>query len=167
MTIAEALTIGGVGYEVDYQRAKSLVLDELKSGNVEAEIQLQLIRTLEPKDLAELIEAQQSLIRLSDMGHEDAMYALLQLESSEHWYEDIGKHYSYEQDPEIAADYGLRLLDSSFGVSRLIDAVYYDTFKILSVKQMEPIVQRLSEIANDSLKLIPTSIDASVLLSHT
>ena len=49
MTIAEALTIGGVGYEVDYQRAKSLVLDELKSGNVEAEIQLQRLEPLSQK----------------------------------------------------------------------------------------------------------------------
>ena len=36
MTIAEALTIGGVGYEVDYPAGQVLVLDELKSGNVEA-----------------------------------------------------------------------------------------------------------------------------------
>ena len=53
-------------------------------------------------------------------------------------------------------------------MSRLIDAVYYDTFgKSLSVKQMEPIVQRLSEIANDRSKIdTKASIDASVLLSH-
>ena len=77
MTIAEALTIGGVGYEVDYQRAShSFSMSCLATSK---QIQLQLIRTLEP-DLAELIEAQQSLIRLSDMGHEDAMYALLQLD---------------------------------------------------------------------------------------
>ena len=168
ITLAEALTIGALGYEKDYQRAKSLILDELKSGNVDAEIQLQVIRTLEPKDLAELIEAQQSLIRLSDMGYESAMYTLLRLESSEYWYEDIGKHYSYEQDPEIAAEYGLRLLETSFGVSRLVDLVYSDTFgRSLSVKQMEPIVQRLSAIANDVSKIdTKASIKASELLSQ-
>ena len=163
--LAQALTHGYLGFEINYQRAKSLIVGELKSGNVDAEIHLQVIRTLEPRDLAELIEAQQSLIRLSDEGHEGAMYALLKLETSEYWYEDIGKKYSYEQNADLAAIYGLKLLDTGYGLSRFNDLVYSDHFgKSLSTEQMEPIVERLTVVANNPIEI---DIRSSILACDT
>ena len=71
--------------------ARSLLATELIDGNVDAEIQLNVIRLLEPKDLIELIETRENLIRLSDDGYEGAMYALLKMEMSENWFEDVGR----------------------------------------------------------------------------
>jgi len=165
--LGKSLVHGFGGYEVDLQRAKSVILEELKSGNPDAEILLNEIRLYEPRDLAELYEVRRNLIRLSEEGFETAIYNVLQMEASQVWFEDVGKKYGYKQDSATAAKYSLRLLDTSFGLSRFVDLVYYNQLgATFSAEQSDPIIERLNKIANDASVLdVRSTINANTVLS--
>lgn len=166
--LSQALTHGDLGYEVDRQRARSLLATELINGNVDAEIQFNVIRLLEPKDLIELIETRENLIRLSDDGYEGAMYALLKMEMSENWFEDVGRRYSYKQNPLIAEKYALQLLDSGYGFERFENLVYEDNLgAAITENQMKQIMERLEEVAQDeSIFDTRTAVVANNILSE-